>query len=613
MALDPQSIVLITKTTQTTIVHLPKSLHLDQIGDQDVGRIGRAPGGPPNGGTGGGIHVQPYQRVAMPGHHTTMVRLRRSLVYSIGRRWEARIPHPGSPRMHRNLLTLYREGGEAPFYATVVPSSGVPGARIQNISIPTGPVHSFRLDQAAGLSYVIVMSDATGFGSGGVTPVLTSGPSADTSCIGPMVGFDFYFYLTPSTAQQQAQCAPLRVTWDASITYPLQLLAVVPGSAAFSIPVPQTANETSVVWDLAVREGAEYQLLMANAGLYGTGGATDLVTVRPGSSGCLADDSPGQGSNQATVVASITAVPSTSITAPNSSNTRSSTSTMRSGGDGSETDKERESGGTNAGAIAGGVVGGVFALALLLLLAFCYRRKRRQQQQQQVYRDTDMGISAAAPMRQPSMMQTAVTRSRSSFDILGRSGGPPSPPLPPASVDQEDPFVSPYPAHERPSADHNSATGAIGAASQLGRAQAHEQGHFSPTRSSLDLPPIPGERGHQRIASMDTLGTGVGPSSGRASRKVSGTFGETAPQSGTFRNSYADAMSQGTGAGTLGHGHGPDSPMRASQRLSRARWSMDELGQMGMGNVPEPMEPGRGSEDRRVIQHRDAEADGDVL
>jgi hypothetical protein len=40
---------------------------------------------------------------------------------------------------------------------------------------------------------------------------------------------------------------------------------------------------------------------------------------------------------------------------------------------------------------------------------------------------------------------------------------------------------------------------------------------------------------------------------------------------------------------------------------------MDELGQMGMGNVPEPMETGRGIEDRRVIQHRDAEANGDVL
>jgi hypothetical protein len=71
---------------------------------------------------------------------------------------------------------MSRSGGEGPFYATVVPSWSEPGARIQNVSIPTAAgeagLHTFRLDQVAGSRYTIVMSDATGWGAGGVTPVL---------------------------------------------------------------------------------------------------------------------------------------------------------------------------------------------------------------------------------------------------------------------------------------------------------------------------------------------------------------------------------------------------------------------------------------------------------
>jgi hypothetical protein len=291
-------------------------------------------------------------------------------------------------------------------------------------------------------------------------------------------------------------------------------------------------------------------------------------------------------------------------------------STMRSEGDGAGSDRDTGSGGNNAGAIAGGVVGGLLGLALLLLLAFCYRRRR-----QRAYRDTEI----SRPMRQASMMQAATSRSRSSFDILGRAGAPPSPALPPTPVDQDDPFVSPYPAHRRLGSDRHLNTHVGAVASQDGDVRngprhaeyPYDQDHHAtPAHSSLDLPPVPlVAHGHQRISSLDALGTGPGvgtgsvPSPARHSRKVSGSFSETAPRGPTFRDSYADAMSQvtaGTGGGTLGHG--PDAPQRASQRLSRARWSVDELGE-----VPLPDVQGRGSEERRVIQHRDAEADGDVL
>ena len=494
---------------------------------------------------------------------------------------------PLQPPRPAAIILMYREGGEAPYYATVIPSIGAPGARIQNISIPTGPTHSFRLDQAAGVDYSIVMSDATGFGAGGVTPLLRSGTSGDTSCIGPMVGFDFYFYLTPPGETTQAQCTPLRITWDMSITYPLQLLAVVPGSAAFSIPVPQTPDENSITWDLAVREGAQYQLLMANAGLYGTGGATNLTRVTSGSAACLSEDSPGQGTAQATIVTSITAVPTSSAAGSSSSSIiRSSTSTMRSESTGSS-----GSSGPDAGAIAGGVVGGVLGLALLILVALCYRRKKRQQ----AYRETEI----SKPMRQVS-----THRSRSSFDILGRTGQP-STPLPPPPVDQEDPFVSPFPAIRR----SESTTGLAGMA-EMGQGQGYGSARAP---SSDDLPPlVPGGdagvagmgaagagalgmhglnsrvQSHQRISSMDTTAT-------RPSRKVSGTFNETAPPTPTVRHSFADAMSAGT-AGTAGH----PSPSRTLQRLSRARWSVDELGQ-----VPDVPDMQEGEDGRRVIQHQD--------
>jgi hypothetical protein len=83
-----------------------------------------------------------------------------------------------------------RTGGQEPFHVVIVPVSPLAArredsaemqtsfetnGRIRNITIPAGSngQYSFELNEPAGLRFLATMYDATGWGSGGTTPLLS--------------------------------------------------------------------------------------------------------------------------------------------------------------------------------------------------------------------------------------------------------------------------------------------------------------------------------------------------------------------------------------------------------------------------------------------------------
>lgn len=435
-------------------------------------------------------------------------------------------------------------------------------------------------------------------------------PSSDQSCHTTPPPFGFYFYWDPPMSISSAQCQSLRLSWDSGLTYPIQALGFVPGSAAFTIPVPQNPSDLSTTWQVSIREGAQYQLLMAHSGQVTTGGSTNLTWVTSGSGSCLNANSPGPGVRVATVISAGT------------SNTRSLTSmSMRptasvSGSARPESDNSgggiSNGGGVNAGAIAGGVIGGIAAIALLVLLLFCCRRRRQRQNnppstaayaqsytaEQQPEMRQSQSLAPAAVIRRAtrSMGGTGTSHSRhpsrTSFDILSapsaaaHSPGPAQPTdldTPSVSDETADPFVSPFPAPPpRASFDRNGPNAVAWGA----RADNSEGLGLGLGQSVTPLPPAP------VLAPLRT--------SDRQSRKVSGSFSETPPLTPTHRPTSA-----------------PRSPMYTSPSSGRlTRWSVDDDDQLGSragtgGRGSVMGEMGRGQR-TTFVQHDDAGPGGVV-
>ncbi|WVQ81565.1 hypothetical protein IAT38_003689 [Cryptococcus sp. DSM 104549] len=272
----------------------------------------------------------------------------------------------GTPTQCGNFTVQWTDG-TAPFHLLLVPTIEVTGGHIVNISIPenvTSPYsYSFTLEQPSGMEFLLAMSDAEGFGTGGTTSDLTVGSSDDSTCLPSSVNSDFFFSVSPDS--NPSSCSSMSVTWPSNTTDPTYLYGLVPHGTAFQLPIDD--QSTSYDWTVNIPAGTEFLLLMSDAGQYGTGGSTPLYTVQSGNTGCLSDTSPTSAAGGLTSTSSVgTATASVSGVGGSSSG--------GSAGDGSSSG----SSGSNIGAIVGGTLGGVAFLVLLSTpLFFCLRRRAR--------------------------------------------------------------------------------------------------------------------------------------------------------------------------------------------------------------------------------------------
>ncbi|KAF8846315.1 hypothetical protein BDN67DRAFT_1019991 [Paxillus ammoniavirescens] len=250
-------------------------------------------------------------------------------------------------------LTVTWTGGQAPFEIILTPAYNVPRTVVVPSTAFSNNQGSYQISQLPltnGTRFLLTMSDATGFGTGGTTNLLTvasqvGGASCDTSA--PTLAFDFSL---PSSLQQ---CSPYVFDAYNGATLPVTITGFIPGGDSFVLHPDPTA--TSYSWTANIAAGTSVIFALTDA-QGRTGGSSDLELVAlSNDASCLGASSP---SSTGSATPSSTSA-STTITSPTPSQTQTSSS------------------GVSIAAIAGTAAGALIAVAALVtLVLFCIKRRR---------------------------------------------------------------------------------------------------------------------------------------------------------------------------------------------------------------------------------------------
>lgn len=228
---------------------------------------------------------------------------------------------------------------------------------------------SFQLKYPANSQLVAVVSDSTGFGSGGTSVAAQVATSSDASCFNATANVSPSFVFSIYPPNQIVQCQDTRLGWDNSTVQGIpNFLGVIPGGQSFAVPEPLDSitnvdsEGTGFTWLPNLRGGTTLLLIAGDNRGNGTGGSS-LNTVSTGTQNigtCLNSTSPS----------------STPGSPAGGSYATSTNGSWTGGGSGG--------GSTNTAAIVGGVIGGVvLLLAVVLLLLFFRRREKLQKRQKE--------------------------------------------------------------------------------------------------------------------------------------------------------------------------------------------------------------------------------------
>ncbi|KAF9455099.1 hypothetical protein P691DRAFT_716315 [Macrolepiota fuliginosa MF-IS2] len=268
-----------------------------------------------------------------------------------------------APATECDSLSVSWSGGNGPFFLHLIPVFGTP----RNISIPTNAFNngqgSYSVSQfpmPAGEQYLLSMSDAAGFGTGGTTNLMTVGASKGGKCSTTDPGVDFSFQLNSALTQ----CRPYVFSGYSSAAQPVTIIGLIPSGNPIVLHSPTGATQFS--WTTNVQHGTSILFMMVDA-LGRQGGTSDVRTVATSDdTTCLNAQSP----------SSTSALPAT--TPAGTSKSHSATST---GSAPSATSSQPSSGGTSMGAIAGTVIGALLFLAIIITLGLFFLRKRKEARQ----------------------------------------------------------------------------------------------------------------------------------------------------------------------------------------------------------------------------------------
>ncbi|KAF8239486.1 hypothetical protein L208DRAFT_1237100 [Tricholoma matsutake] len=270
-----------------------------------------------------------------------------------------------TPQQCKNLtIAITGSNGLPPYRALIVPTgpsplpNNVEVRRILDVPfVGNSTSVSFQLRYPANSQFVAVISDSTGFGSGGTSVSAQVTTSTDGSCFDATQNIhpDFVFSIEPPN--QLVQCQPMRIWWDPNtVEGTPNFLGIIPGGQSFSIPEASITNVpsqgTGFGWTPSLRGGTTLIILGGDNRGNGTAGSS-LGTVSSGPSNngtCLSSSSP-------------------SSTPGSPAGGSYPTGTSSAGGGGTSSN--------NTGAIVGGIVGGLAFLACLAIVFFFYRRHKQ--------------------------------------------------------------------------------------------------------------------------------------------------------------------------------------------------------------------------------------------
>ncbi|KAF7344597.1 hypothetical protein MSAN_01941800 [Mycena sanguinolenta] len=291
-------------------------------------------------------------------------------------------------------VSITVSGGTPPYQVLVVPygSSPLPNnieaRKVQDEGPFSSTDISFKLNFPENSQFVAVMTDSTGFASGGTSVGVLVGSSGDASCFNATQNAqpDFVYAIVP--AGVITQCEPTRIWWDPEVGVQgtPKFQGVIPGGISFEIPegaITQVAEEgTGFNWTVPLHGMTIFLLVAGDDRGNGTGGST-LYLVNSGinnNNSCLDSTSPSStaGNPAGGIYPTST---STSSSSTSATGTSSDSSTSRTTGSGKSS--------INIGAIVGGVVGAIGGLALLIVanrVALSFMRRRRLRNENEKFR-----------------------------------------------------------------------------------------------------------------------------------------------------------------------------------------------------------------------------------
>jgi len=274
-------------------------------------------------------------------------------------------------------LTVNWTGGVAPYEVTFLPLNGINTSTsywtdsVVDTNI-TGPSYMTSIRFPAGLTFIIVVSDATGFATGGTSQVYTVANGTDSSCLPPVAHpLQFFFELENNT--RIVQCDQINFQISGAVSLPVTLRGIVPGGESWQYVTPPYLssgnwppgwNDKQMNWTLQLAAGTPVAFMIGDQTGPGSGGITQLLTVEQGtSSSCLS-----QGyfsTTPAPAAGAIETSPASASASPTSTPSSSSGST------------------SHTGAIVGGVVGGLAGIVLLVagVMFLMHRHNKRKRQQ----------------------------------------------------------------------------------------------------------------------------------------------------------------------------------------------------------------------------------------
>ncbi|KAF8078693.1 hypothetical protein FPV67DRAFT_1604133 [Lyophyllum atratum] len=329
-----------------------------------------------------------------------------------------------------DAMTISWTGGTPPFRLLLDPTFGTP----RNFSIPAESFSngkgsfSLQVPFVEKQKFVITMSDATAYGSGGTTDLLTTGASQGGSCNTVDPGVDFSFEL--NSALQQ--CRPYSFTGFTKAVQPVTIIGTIPGGTSFILQPPM--GSTSFSWTANVAAGTSLLFTMVDA-VGRNGGTSDVKTVGiTDDMTCLNNASP-----------SSTATGSTSTSNPTSTKTPSPSDTSSP----SPTSTSEPENKTSIAAIAGTVIGALIFLAVTITLGLFCLRKRRDSNSRRSRTELDLTYDPThAPSNYPYPSAAAAAASAS-----------PLPLMPGGAAYEYNPFVdSPQPQQPYQQSDYGSAS-----------------------------------------------------------------------------------------------------------------------------------------------------------
>ncbi|KAI9445126.1 hypothetical protein H4582DRAFT_1913472 [Lactarius indigo] len=254
-------------------------------------------------------------------------------------------------------------GGQPPFVLEIVPPQGTQQVFPIPASAFSNGVGSYStvLQLAQEQQILVTMSDATGFATGGISPLLTvqAQPPQSPSCT--LVDPVPQFFFSLDFALQQ--CRPYTFSQYPNAVLPVTIYGLVPGGTAIVLNVPNNASE--YVWNPAsIAAGTSVVFVMSDAQDH-TGGASDIkVAGSTSDTSCLNANSPSV-TQQSTPSTQTTSSSSTTRARPTASSTKASSSSG----------SNNISGTTLIAAIAGTLI---FLGVLAALGVFLFRRYRKK-------------------------------------------------------------------------------------------------------------------------------------------------------------------------------------------------------------------------------------------